>query len=147
MPAWLIPIAGLALGALGRLIANRRAQSALSDAQATGNAPTPSETSGTGNAAPPQTVGEAASSEGAQQTPATESPQQGGDSSSGTATIGLVSPPVPLDPATGPPQQNQTTPSQGDAGLASRLGEQSVRESRRKNREQQASLSQDAVAR
>lgn len=148
MPAFLIPIAGLALGALGKLINNRRSQSALAQATASGNAATPSETGvstaaanvdimATNDAANVQSQndwGNQASQD------AWEARGQGGDSPSGSSPL------TTTDPATGPPQQNQTTPSNGDAGLAARLGLASAIESRRKNREQQSSLSQDAVA-
>ena len=139
MPGWIIPIAGLALGALGKLINNRRSQSALQEATARGTATMPAET-GISTAAASSSTDVMAQNDAANARSQTdwEANRQGGDPVSEV--------PATTDPATGPPQQNQTTLSDGDAGLASRLGAQSAAESRRKNREQQASLSQDAVA-
>lgn len=158
MPGFLIPLAGLALGALGNLIRNRRAQQALGNATITANASTPAET-GLSTAA---TSGNASPSIGAAQTSGGDrisdqdrgvgpGSKEGPPSDTQQAGIGLVSPPIPMAPATGPVQQNQgadspTPPAGQDAGLAARLGRESVAASRRKNREQQAGVSNAALS-
>jgi hypothetical protein len=146
MPGFLIPLAGLALGALGNLIRNRRAQQALGNATITANASTPAET-GLSTAA---TSGDASPPVGAAQT-------SGGDRISDqdrgvgpSSKEGPETPPA-TQPATGPVQQNQgmdspTPPAGQDAGLAARLGRETVAASKRKNREQKAGVSNAALS-
>lgn len=156
----MIPIAGLALGALGRLFNKRRTENALRNATATATAATPSETgvatAATSQSAAPrpsshgldtsstaaQDPGQMVSADHVDQRTVNRGAQQGGDQSG----AGLAGTPTTTDPASGPPQDNLTTPAAGDAGLAARLGKQAVTDSRRKNRNQQASLSQNALA-
>ena len=141
MPAFLIPLAGLALGALGQLFRKQRSLQALSQASATATADTPSETglstAASSDSASP--VAQQQSAESAAQDPSQNQTGTGGDPVSAT------------QPATGPVQQNQggdsPTPAQGqDAGLAARLGAEKAAESRRKNRSQQASVSNAALS-
>ena len=151
MPGFLIPLAGLALGALGNLIRNRRAQQALGNATITANASTPAET-GLSTAATssnagydPQQLGLESSTRIAQGRNSQANPVQTG--STPEQEDNSVS---TTQPATGPVQQNQgvdspTPPAGQDAGLAARLGRESVAASRRKNREQQVGVSNAAL--
>lgn len=135
---FLIPLAGLALGALGRLISNRRSQNALNKASGSGFLEsTTSETSTSmSDSALEDTRVEDRQTEGKFVRPkAEETPQA-------------------TEPATGPVQQNQgddsPTPStEGeappDAGLAARLGRESAAASRKKNRTQQSTVSNAAL--
>jgi hypothetical protein len=105
---------------------------ALQNANITATADTPSET----NAA--SGVGTAATST-APPIPNQRAPETGGgQASGGQQSIGLVSPPVPVNPATGPPL--------GSSGLtAAEQGKLSIEKSRKKNRDQQAALSNKAL--
>lgn len=150
---FLIPLAGLALGALGNLIRNRRTQQALGSATITANSSTPSET-GLGTAA---TSGDASPPVGAAQTSGgdriSDQDRGVGPGSKTLSNAGTSEGPETssaTQPATGPVQQNQgsdspTPPAGQDAGLAARLGRESIAASKRKNREQQAGVSNAAL--
>lgn len=145
--AFLIPLAGLALGALGRLISQKRTQQALGSASAAASANTPSETG----------LSTAATGTGTTNTSRPATPATGGQSgmrNTGMTGVGIVARKpeegVPAtQPATGPVQQNQgtgsPTPASGqDAGMAARLGQEAVDRSRRRNKKQQERVSNSA---
>ncbi len=136
---FLIPIAGLALGALGRLIGKKRSARALENATAASGAPTPSETS----------LSTAASSS----TSVQQEPQQSYSELSKKPPTALKphETQTAQQPATGPVQQNRgvdsPTPAPGDnAGLVARLGREAKTRSRKRNKEQQARVSNAALS-
>jgi len=158
MPGFLIPLAGLALGALGNLVRNRRAQQALGNAITLSGTSMPSET-GLSTAA---TSGDASPTIGAAQTSGgnrvSDQDRGVGPGSKGGPDVPPVTPPgtppgtPPVtQPATGPVQQNRGTDSPTprigqDETLAMRLGQESVQRSRRRNREQRAGVSNAALS-
>ncbi|MCK5641833.1 MAG: hypothetical protein KAJ19_13605 [Gammaproteobacteria bacterium] len=145
MIGFLIPLAGMALGALGRLAAQRRSARAQGQASAAATAPKPSETGMATAAMSPAGTSQTASAGQSSRQPIvlqTKEKTGGGLTSEG---------PRATQPATGPVQQNQglatPTPTIGDnAGLAARLGAESKKRSAKKNREQQAALSNQALS-
>ncbi len=165
---FLIPLAGLALGALGKLISNRRSIQALGNATATAGASTPSETglstaATSGNAGPSHgiaTSSTASQDPGQQVSAASSDPRNRRDISAPNRGAGVGT--NAIQPATGPVQQNKgpnVTISQveqgtsqigqtsgGDAGLAGRLGRESIERSKKRNKEQQASISNAALS-
>lgn len=151
MPGFLIPLAGLALGALGRLINNRRSQDALSNATTTAVGDTPSETNAS-------TVGSAATAEQFGKpvgvdtnrggTPTLANPGDFEDPIDQAASNAARGGPIGTQPATGPVQQNQgsgSPPSNDNAGLAARLGRAAIEKSRKRNVEQQGRVSNAAL--
>lgn len=149
MAGFLIPLAGLALGALGKLIGGRRSARALSSATAAAGASTPSETGLSTAAASGMGTshGVATSSTAAQDPGQTVSRGSSDPRKSKSVRVGVQA----TQPATGPVQQNQgpgsPTPAPGDnAGLGARLGRESVKRSVRRNREQQTALSNAALS-
>ena len=138
---FLIPLAGLALGALGRLISNRRSQSALSAASTSGSQEASRSETGLSTAASGITsLPTGAPILSGQTKPQTTLESQGFQENSGDEASRAASPLV-RQPATGPVQQNKGTDTPtpgGDAGLAARLGRESVEASKKKNREQTA---------
>lgn len=127
MPAFLIPLAGLALGALGRLIFNRRSQGALNSASRSGSMESMTSETGLSTAA-------SGSKPSTEQFGSVTSQTTNRNEGIGDKTPGAT------QPATGPVRQNQNTDSptpSTDAGLAARLGRESQQASRKKNLDQQ----------
>jgi hypothetical protein len=141
---FLIPLAGLALGALGNLMNRRRSEQALRDSGISAHGEGVSETN-------QATVGQAAVEPVAETPKPTEVQPPSGTPGEGSPrnTEGPRGPRA-TQPATGPVQQNQgpdtPTPAPEDnSGLAARLGAESKAASIRKNKAQQAALSSAAL--
>lgn len=178
MAGFLIPLAGLALGALGRLINQRRSSQALGNATAVAGANTPSETGLSTAASSPLTVN-VATQQGTHGSIGAQNPT----TSTGTGTqsnkianplfSGNQTPEVggsksafrEFAAARRGPRQTKTTmataatagpgtpgfvgPLQaGESGglSAAEIGQQSITRSRRRNREQQARVSNAALS-
>jgi hypothetical protein len=145
MPGFLIPLAGLALGALGRLVSKRRqARAGAAFGSAINTQPQGPPTNAVSQAATtspmPPTVKSAGQPTGLE--------RQGYQENAGDEAS--KAPPSIVRPATGPVQQNvsrdaaQTANPElaapPEAGLGARLGAASKARDRRKNLQQQATL-------
>ncbi len=167
MPGFLIPMAGLALGALGRLINRRRTAQALASATGSATANMPSETSmatdaasggkfangprGTGSTAPGGTAAISKPRTGTDIGVRAHKPGQGPNTqgSRGAFNQGVPQTIGTGEVGTGTLQSGQSTSSQGGENLHGRraeiLGNDSIARSRKKNRDQQAALSGAAL--
>ncbi len=147
---FLIPLAGLALGALGRLASLKRSRDALSAAGASvqGSSNEVASALSSASTAVAPLEGPAPPAAAGRPSPARPGVAQIGsgagtssDADRGVGEGSKTGPTGGTQPATGPVQQNQgsdsPTPAPGDdAGLAARLGRQSVRDAKTKNRSQ-----------
>lgn len=159
MPGFLIPLAGLALGALGRLINTRRSAAALSNASGMAVASTPSET-GLSTAATSPTAAEGAKETGTPggmragagtegQAPGTA--KTGGRTQAGVeARRSAANERVNNQGGTSAPSlpPSLSPPGEGGGGgpSAAQIGEEAVRRSRLRNRQQQGRISNAALS-